>query len=79
MALIADIRVNHTMIGRLVCVRKEQTDPATRTHRYECSAVLAPHPSTTESIETPIIDVEHPYDENAFALIRRAIETMDLS
>lgn len=79
MALIADIRVNHKLIGRMVCVRKECVDDQPLTYRYECSAILEPHPNGGKGIETPIVSVEHPYDESAFALMSRAIDGMGLA
>lgn len=75
MALIADIRVNQRLIGRLVCVRK--VDGVV--NEYDCSAVLTEHPATGAEIDTPIVRVEHPFEESAYALIHRAIEGLGLA
>lgn len=74
MALIVDIRVNSSVIGRLSCVQRELVEGDV--HRYECSALMFPHPTTGEQVDTDPYFVEHPYSESAFDLIRRAIEAM---
>lgn len=78
MALIADIRVNDRIIGRVACRRISGSVGGY--NRYAIQAVSAAHPTTGLSVSVTEDDgfiVDHHYDDSPLLLIAEAISALE--
>ena len=71
MALIADIRVNEFIIGRVIAVREE--GGIGKMNTYRGSMFTTPHPRTGKFIDVKEVRVQHHYDDDPFDLISKVV------